>query len=142
MALLARHFELVDVPSAASFDVERSMHESLFGDVGYVSLVVWRAGRGLVLSAKFTWLNTTDDKISVVTFLVNVSVKISVTVFAQLDAQVMLVIASTTINASISLVFDTSVGGFTIFDLIQPGYQSAIQLKMAVLALKLSDCLR
>ena len=95
-----------------------------------------------MLSAKFTLLDTADDKISVVTFLVNVSIKVSVTVFAQLDAQVMLVITSATINVSISLIFDTSLGGFMIFDPAQPGYQTAIHLKLAVLALKLSDCLR
>ena len=95
-----------------------------------------------MLSAKLTFFGTADDKISVVTFLVNVSVKVSVTVFAQLDTQVMLVITSATINVSISLVFDTSLGGFTIFDPAQPGYQTTINLKLAVLALKLSDCLR
>ena len=96
----------------------------------------------MLLSAKFALLDTADGKISVVTFLVNLSVKVSVAVFAQLDTQVMLVITSATINVSISLVFDTSLGGFTIFDPAQSGYQTTINLKLAVLALKLSDCLR
>ena len=40
LALLARHLELIDVPSATSFDVECSMHEGLVRVVCYVALVV------------------------------------------------------------------------------------------------------
>ena len=65
----------------------------------------------------------------------NVSVKVSVAVFAQLDAQVMLVITSATINITISLVFDSSLGHFTVFDPAQFGHHTAIHLKLAVLTL-------
>ena len=43
LALLARHLELIDVPSATSFNVERSMHEGLIRVICYVSLVICRA---------------------------------------------------------------------------------------------------
>ena len=89
----------------------------------------------------FTLLGAADYKI-VLTLRMNQGVKVSVTVLAQLDTQVMLVITST-FDIAICIVADTARLRVTaVIVAASLGYQAVHHLQLAVFAFELSDGLR